>query len=66
MVVHVNGEPVEVADESSVRDVVLRVGANPEAVAVAHNGEVVPRRLHPTTRLAPGDRVEVIRAVGGG
>ena len=37
-----------------------------QGVAAAVNGEVVPRAQHSAHRLAEGDRVEVIRAVGGG
>ena len=34
--------------------------------AVERNREVVPRKLHECTRLAPGDQVEIAVAVGGG
>jgi sulfur carrier protein len=33
---------------------------------VAINTEVVPRGQHATHALRPGDRVEIIQAVGGG
>lgn len=66
MRVKVNGEPQEVPEGATVRALVLRLGANPEAVAVALNGEVVPRGRQDSTPLAPEDRVEIIRAVGGG
>ena len=35
-------------------------------VAVARNGEVVPRSAWETTRLADGDAVEVLAPVAGG
>ena len=35
-------------------------------VAVARNGEVVPRSAWDTTRLADGDAVEVLAPVAGG
>jgi len=35
-------------------------------VAVAVNEEIVRREAYAEVRLAPGDRVEVIHAVGGG
>jgi sulfur carrier protein len=35
-------------------------------VAVAINTQVVPRSRFAEVRIAPGDRVEVIHAVGGG
>ncbi|MBI4912662.1 MAG: sulfur carrier protein ThiS [Acidobacteria bacterium] len=34
--------------------------------AIELNGEVVPRHRHPFTPLREGDRVEVVRLVGGG
>ncbi|MDE2344534.1 MAG: sulfur carrier protein ThiS, partial [Betaproteobacteria bacterium] len=35
-------------------------------IAVERNGEIVPRSRFDTTRLAAGDRVEIVVAVGGG
>ncbi len=35
-------------------------------IAVAVNGEVVPREHWPTRRLAAGDAVEIVGAVQGG
>ena len=35
-------------------------------IAVERNGDIVPRSLHAQTPIAPGDRVEVVVAVGGG
>lgn len=34
--------------------------------AVELNGEVIRRAEHPRTRLKEGDRLEVVRLVGGG
>ncbi|MBL0211148.1 MAG: sulfur carrier protein ThiS [Holophagaceae bacterium] len=34
--------------------------------AVELNGEVIRRAEHPTTALKDGDRLEVVRLVGGG
>jgi sulfur carrier protein len=35
-------------------------------LAVERNGEIVPRSRFGETRLADGDRIEVVVAVGGG
>ena len=35
-------------------------------VAVEKNGEIVPRSRYSDTRLADGDRLEIVVAVGGG
>ncbi|MDA8108382.1 MAG: sulfur carrier protein ThiS [Betaproteobacteria bacterium] len=35
-------------------------------LAVERNGEIVPKSAHGATRLADGDRLEIVVAVGGG
>ena len=35
-------------------------------VAVERNGEIVPRSRYSVTRLAEGDALEIVVAVGGG
>ena len=42
------------------------VEAQGRGVAVAVNGQVVPRGLWSDTRLTPGDAVEIVRAMKGG
>lgn len=61
-----NGEAIEEEGRSSLVDLLKRRGFPVDAVAVAVNGQVVPRRLHPSHTLVAEDRIEVIRAVGGG
>jgi sulfur carrier protein len=61
-----NGEPREVDEPLTVRDLLERFDLMRGRVAVAINGEVVPRSLFRETQIQPGDRVEVIHAVGGG
>jgi len=62
----VDGDPLELADSTTVADVVLGQVADARRVAVARNGEVVPRSAWPTTRLTNGDAVEVLVATAGG
>ena len=67
MTVVVNGERKEVPPRASVADAIA--GLVPEArrgVAVAVNGEVVPRSEWPTTPVHEEDRIEVLNAIGGG
>ena len=63
-----NGEPRQLADSARVRDAVEAAGASGEGrgVAVALDGEVVPRGRWDAVELADGQRVEVVRAVQGG
>jgi thiamine biosynthesis protein ThiS len=65
MKIHLNGEEREVVAQD-LRALLLEMGLPVEGVAVAHNGTVVPRSRQSQTPLLPDDRVEVIRAVGGG
>jgi len=39
---------------------------SPKGVAVARNGEVVPKSRWGDTHLVPGDRIEIVTAVAGG
>lgn len=66
MIVVVNGHEVDLSSRSSVGDVVADLGAPTRGVAVAVNGDVVPRSEWDAHSLSPGDRVEVVTAVGGG
>lgn len=63
-----NGERVELGDGATALDAVAASGA-PEpfrGVAVAVDGEVVPRGAWDATALHEGARVEVLQAVQGG
>jgi sulfur carrier protein len=64
----VNGRPHALAAGETVARLLelLDVGADARGVAVAVEGEVIPRRQWQTRTLAPGERVEVVRAVQGG
>ena len=63
----VNAIESEVSDLATVADVVAGLaGPEPRGVAVALNGDVVPRSAWATTRPVDGDAVEVLTAVQGG
>jgi sulfur carrier protein len=62
----VNGAPAELLDGATVGDLVTQRTEDARRVAVARNGEVVPRSAWGATVLQPGDTVEVLAAVAGG
>ena len=67
MKLRVNGAERDVDAGTTVERLVRSLGADPErGVAVALDGEVVPRSAWPGTELAEGQEVEVLRAVQGG
>jgi sulfur carrier protein len=61
-----NGEPHRVAEGSTVADLVAGLGRDPRTVAVERNGDLVPRARFAATRLAAGDRIELVHFVQGG
>lgn len=66
MTVTVNGQPTDLSADATVARVVTGVAGHETGVAVAVNGDVVPRGAWSTTQLRDGDRVEVLTAVQGG
>ncbi|WP_406072845.1 sulfur carrier protein ThiS [Micromonospora sp. NBC_01638] len=62
----VNGAGRGVPDGVSVADLVRDIVPQQRGVAVAVNGEVVPRAGWPARVLRAGDRVEVLTAAQGG
>lgn len=63
-----NGTPTPGHDDTTVAELLLALGVEPRArgVAVAVNGEVVPRSAWGERRVADGDRVEAVGAMQGG
>jgi thiamine biosynthesis protein ThiS len=62
----VNGDPHRLAAGATLLDLLAGLGRDPRTVAVERNGEIVPRAAYGATRLAAGDRIEVVHFVQGG
>ena len=66
MQIILNGEAMTVSPDLTLSALLQQLTLDPLGVAVAVNLHVVPRSQHGALPLKPGDRVDVIRAVGGG
>ncbi|OGO23202.1 MAG: thiamine biosynthesis protein ThiS [Chloroflexi bacterium RBG_16_51_9] len=66
MLIRLNGAAEEVADNSTVRDVLTSKRLPEEMAVVAVNDEIVRRDAWQSLRLKADDRLEVIRIIGGG
>ncbi|HEY7875846.1 MAG TPA: sulfur carrier protein ThiS [Actinomycetota bacterium] len=67
MKVTVNGDERELAPAARVADVVSDfAGRRRSGIAVALNGEIVPRSEWSEVTIEDGDRLEVLSAIGGG
>lgn len=62
----VNGTPQSVPDDMNVAEVVSRWCPSPDGIAVARNGEVVPRSTWVSTALTSDDKLEIVTAAAGG
>lgn len=61
-----NGTRTPVADDCTVTRLLEQSALSARRVAVEVNGTIVPRTDQSTTTLRPGDRVEIVHALGGG
>jgi len=62
----VNGDLYQAPDGWTVADLVAAWCPSPRGVAVAVDGEVVPRGSWGTTVVVPGSAVEIVTAAAGG
>jgi sulfur carrier protein len=64
--IRINGNDRPLERATSVADLVRELALEGKRIAVELNGEIVPRSRYAETRLADGDRLEIVGAVGGG
>jgi sulfur carrier protein len=64
--IQLNGKNTEIEASQSLSGLLDCLNINPPQVAVAINGEVLPRDSWAQTEIRAGDTVEIVRAVGGG
>lgn len=66
MQIVLNGNDHTLPSEMTLAQLVEHLGIDRRLVAVAHNGEVVPRDTYEQVTVHDGDAVEIVRMVGGG
>jgi sulfur carrier protein len=68
MIIHVNGRPREITPPARLSEVLelFSSGTAQRGIAVAVNGQVIPRSQHADIELTEGARVEIVTAVQGG
>lgn len=68
MIVHLNGEPLQMEDDATVSALLERmnVGLPRRGIAVAVDAQVVPRADWDEHPLSEGARVELLTAIQGG
>lgn len=66
MQVMLNGAARPLAEDTSVTDLLEQLGLRAGSVVVELNGTALLPSEVPGTRLADGDRIELVKAVAGG
>lgn len=66
MQVLLNGQPRELPEGTTLAELLAQEGLLGERIAVEINLVVVPRSAYQGRRLAAGDRIEIVHALGGG
>jgi sulfur carrier protein len=64
--ISVNGKERDIALDKELPALLTDLGIDPRVVAVALNGDVISRDRYDGVVLHEGDRIEVVRMVGGG
>lgn len=66
MQITLNGELRDVDHDATIVSLMISLGLKPELTAVQRNDEIIDKKDHADTILLDGDRIELIRIVGGG
>lgn len=66
MLIRINGTVSQIAEASSIRDLIQSRNLSSDGIIVAVNGDVVNRDQWESVKLKPDDKLELIRIVAGG
>ena len=65
--IRINGNIERIEDDSTLSSYLQILGLQDrKAIAIALNGEVIPREQFSQTKISVGDSMEIVRAIGGG
>jgi len=64
--IFLNGSEYEYPSDTTLTSLLNQAGYGHRKVAVEINREIVPRSQHETRLIQPGDRIEIVHAIGGG
>ncbi|MDH4226917.1 MAG: sulfur carrier protein ThiS [Deltaproteobacteria bacterium] len=66
MKIKLNGKEETIESGLTVEGLLKRFSIGADAIAVEINREIVPKRTHAAVILNDGDKVEIVKMVGGG
>ena len=62
----VNGKPRDLEGPQNLVDYLEALGITQGAIAIAYNGDIIRKNELQEVTLEDGDKLEIVRAVGGG
>ena len=64
--IELNGASHQIEENQNLSDLIASLALPNQAMAVAVNRQVVPRQVWAQRKLQPTDKVDIVRAIGGG
>lgn len=64
--ISLNNEPKQIANNTLLSAALIEWGFGEVKIAVAINGEFVPRSTYSDRQLEDGDQIDIVKPVGGG
>lgn len=64
--IKLNGETRQISGSMSVANLLREFGLEPRKIAVERNLEIVSRSTYDEVMVGSGDRLEIVKFVGGG
>lgn len=66
MILHVNGKALEAENHTTASALIAHLGYQNQRIALEVNEAIVPKSQQSILHLNAGDKIEIIKAVGGG
>ncbi len=66
MQIYLNGEEQQFPETVTMSELVQQLDLGDQRFAIEVNEELVPRSSFDDYQLQPGDRIEIVQAIGGG
>ena len=64
--IQLNGVPYEINDGTNLNELLNKLKIQKNKVAIEVNGEIVEKNKYPNLILNKGDKVEIVKFIGGG
>jgi len=64
--IQLNGDPHEIICGSNLTELLNQLKIKKNKVAIEVNGEIIEKNKYPNLILSKGDKVEIVKFIGGG